>query len=353
MQRQRQTLPYIMWTIWALFVGGLVVGGIIFASEMSGKNSTPAVKKVTVNNSGINGLKTFEDFTNKSEKIGRQISGQLAQAATSIQSSIIDPIAEINAQLLKHAVLSIPRSVGAEVKAESFVVGDIESGEIMAQRRPEIKYPIASITKVITAVVALEEIPPESSILITGSAIDVSTNSAKLKKGERIMAKDLLYPLLMTSSNAAAEALAIHYDRRDFISKMNEKAVSIGAWDTKFTDPSGLSQNNISTAADLFLITKWIHDYEPSILGITAERLKQLNKHTWTNKTHFLNLSSFVGGKIGFTDEAMKTATTIFELKDSMGKDRLVAIIVLKSSNRDKDVLTLLNYVKNSYGLTE
>jgi D-alanyl-D-alanine carboxypeptidase len=85
---------------------------------------------------------------------------------------------------------------------------------------------------------------------------------------------------------------------------------------------------------------KWIIEHKPEIINITLLKSKEIKIHTWTNPTHLLNLSAYIGGKNGYTVEANRTSISLF----SLGRDKkqIIAVIVLGSSRRDSDVLDLL-----------
>ena len=179
-------------------------------------------------------------------------------------------------------------------------------------------------------------------IAITPIMTETYGNEARFRVGEKFTIEELLYPLLMVSSNDAAEALARSYwnGRNNFIKEMNTWVNSIGAYRTYFRDPSGLSSQNLSTAKDISIITKWILENDPEIFEITAMKTKIVRTHTWTNPTLFLNLSTYMGGKNGYTPEANRTGLSIFKL----GKNKKVfAVILLGSSRRNNDTLDLLD----------
>jgi D-alanyl-D-alanine carboxypeptidase len=203
--------------------------------------------------------------------------------------------------------------------------------------------PIASLTKLITAVVSKQLISDNAKVKITNDIISTFGNTAQFKIGETFQAEDLYYPLLMVSSNDAAEALARNYGRQKFIQAMNTFAQSIGAYRTTFKDPSGLSPDNRSTVNDLVTIFSWIQKNEPKLIEITQIKTKTVRVHTWTNSAHFLSWSNYLGGKNGYTDEAKQTSIAVFY----MGQDKVPYItVVLGSRSRDADILKLLGKVK-------
>ena len=228
--------------------------------------------------------------------------------------------------------------------SKMFVTGN----SIINQKDANRSLPIASLTKLITAVVSQNLI--ESNTVINIGPKVLSTyygNTANLSNGEQLTASELLYPLLMTSSNDAAEALALAYGKKAFVKAMNDWAYSVGAYHTYFADPTGLSPENISSAGDLFIILNWIYKNRPDILAITLTKVKTVGLHDWVNPAHFLNLSSYVGGKDGYIPEAGLTSAALFDITVS-GRRELVAVIVLDSSNRDSDVLGLLDRATQS-----
>ena len=215
----------------------------------------------------------------------------------------------------------------------------------------ERSVPIASLTKLVTAVVAEQLLNQNTEITITPHILSTYGNTAQFRLGEQFRVSELFYPLLLVSSNDAAEALAQAYTplggvdgRTRFIKAMNDWVYSIGAYHTYFADPSGLSPQNISSAEDLALIIRWIYNNDPDLIDITHLKVKSIRVHTWVNPTQFLNLSSYVGGKNGYLPEAALTGVSLFNVVVN-GKHQIYEVIVLGSVNRDMDALALLRKV--------
>jgi D-alanyl-D-alanine carboxypeptidase len=230
------------------------------------------------------------------------------------------------------------------VTAAEYLVKTIGAGNsIISQKDADRSLPIASLTKLVTAAVSQNLIDPNTVINIGPKVLSTYYgNTAKLTDGEELTAGDLLYPLLMTSSNDAAQALALAYGEPAFVKAMNDWAYSIGAYHTYFADPTGLTPENISSAGDLFIMLNWIYKNRPDILAITMTKVKTVGLHDWVNPAHFLNLSSYAGGKDGYIPQAGLTSAALFDITIN-GRRELVAVIVLDSSNRDSDVLGLLD----------
>lgn len=248
------------------------------------------------------------------------------------------------------------------ITASSYVVMDADTGEVVAEHDSYRARPIASLTKLVTASVAYEEMPPSQRVAVSRSMLVAGGNSANFHIGEKFLVSDLLYPLLMVSSNDAAEALAQSYGRRAFIMKMNDWANNAGAYHTYFADPSGLSPLNISTAHDVARILATVARDHADLLDVTLTKTKSTRLHTWVNPTHFLNMSTYLGGKNGYTDEAGRTGAGIFTAVSSasapaasrsagnIGTESISAhsrrfvIVVLGSRDRDRDMLELLHF---------
>lgn len=244
--------------------------------------------------------------------------------------------------VINSALYALPRSADKKITASGYLVKNITRGDIATEFNADTLFPIASITKLVTAVVARKLIKPDERIVMTKSFMATYGSTGQFVVGETLRAEDLLYPLLMVSSNDASEAFAQYYGRKEFIAEMNDFVQSIGAYKTYFADPSGLSPSNVSTANDLATILKWIYQNDRTVIDITAKKAKTVRAHTWVNPTHFLNWSNYIGGKNGYIPEANRTAASLF----TVGKYKNVyAVVLLGSQTRDVDELRLLDKI--------
>lgn len=235
-----------------------------------------------------------------------------------------------------------PTLSNKKVSAKSYIVRNISDNKTILEKDNDKVMPIASITKLVTAVVARRLLDQDQYIVITPEVMKAYGNEARFRIGEKMTMNELLYPLLLVSSNDAADALAMSYSKgkRKFVEEMNNWVNDIGAYKTHFSDPSGLSAYNVSTVSDMAKITDWILKNDPEIFNITAMKYKSLRTHTWTNPTHLLNITAYIGGKNGYTPEANRTGLSIFEIGK---KKKIFAVILLGSSMRDNDTLDLLD----------
>ncbi len=244
--------------------------------------------------------------------------------------------------LIEAAAQVLPAASQKGVTAQAYLIHNLTTGSVVMGHNTDQALPIASVSKLATAVVARKVLSADDRVTITRGIMSTYGNTALFKVGETLKASDLLYPLLMVSSNDAAEAFAQEYGRAAFMRAMNEWAQSIGAYRTYFADPSGLSPKNVSTVHDISLMIDWIRKNDPTILETSLLKTKTIRSHTWVNPTHFLSWSYYSGGKNGYTSEANHTSVALFTL----GKNRQVyAMVVLNSKNRDADMLKLLGKV--------
>lgn len=239
-----------------------------------------------------------------------------------------------------------------KTSAKAYLVADLETGQIIGYKNIDKTYPIASLSKLMTAMVAMETLNKDAVITVSQKAIDTYGIQGGLNLGEKIELSEMYYPLLLESSNDAAEAIAELSGRDFFIANMNGKSKSIGLLNTSFEDPSGLSENNVSSTEDLFKLVKYINNNYPDILEITKEKQRYYKNHNWFNSSKFRNYTNYLGGKNGYTDEAIHTLITIFDLPllkkesdDSVSSNRKIIIILLQSystENETKDIMLWL-----------
>ncbi len=259
-----------------------------------------------------------------------------------------------------------PSSVGSDyfikdpakklkLSAKSYLVADVETGEIILQKNIDQKWPIASTTKLLTALTSYDVVDQNQITTISKQAVNTYGFNGAFHAGERIKTADLVYPLLLESSNDSGEIIAEHVGRRFFMEAMNKKAKTIGMRSSSFEDPSGLSPNNISTAKDMFTLAKYIYENKPEIYSITKQETIPRSGHLWHNKGQFHRYAGYVGGKTGFTNPAKHTLISVFEIPLSEFATRKISIIILQSDSRPQDVQEIFNYLKSNvyYGQKE
>lgn len=239
-----------------------------------------------------------------------------------------------------------------ELKAREVMVGEIRGGETYYAADAKNQWPLASLTKLMAAVIAVDRLKPTSTISIQASDLkepDVRF-AASMVPGMQYTTEDLIRVLLVGSSNEAAEALARAVGREEFVKAMNDKAREWGLRETYFKDPAGVSAANQSSAADIFSLVFHIQKSYPDILKKTGAAKTVITeigakKKFTVQSTHQLSgRSDFLGGKTGTTPEAGENLLTII----SYG-GRPVVIIVLGDDDRYNDTVKLIDWFKNDF----
>ncbi|KPJ55110.1 hypothetical protein AMJ47_01125 [Parcubacteria bacterium DG_72] len=238
-----------------------------------------------------------------------------------------------------------------EISAESFLAADLDSGFVFAQKDSSILFPLASLTKLMTAVTIAENINLRRSVLIRQKMLDSGYGVTKgLDVEKRFRAVELFYPLLIESSNDAAFALTWLLGQERTIDLMNEKARSILMENTRFVGPSGFDPANISTAKDLFYLARYILNNRYPILEITkGNKVTSFGSVSFDieklwNKNIFIYDPTFIGGKTGYTKQSKHTALFLFKFEQ-----RNVAIILLGSDNLRQDTQKLYIWLQKNY----
>ncbi|MBI4094934.1 MAG: D-alanyl-D-alanine carboxypeptidase [Candidatus Liptonbacteria bacterium] len=245
-----------------------------------------------------------------------------------------------------------PRKAGLPpaLEASSYVVADLATEELYASRASGARWPIASITKLMTAVIAADRIQSEAPIALTASDFSPESSASGLLIGDEYRARDLLKLALVASRNEAALALARQYGREAFVSEMNARAKEWGMSDTSFQEPTGLSAANQSTARDLVTLARKIFEEYPALFSVTRNPTVVVTElHTNTlrsisNSNAFSGELRFLGGKTGYTDEATGNLLTVFSWR---GRPFVVA--ALGTLDRFGDTEKLFDWFTEHY----
>ncbi|MEK7627814.1 MAG: L,D-transpeptidase family protein [Patescibacteria group bacterium] len=251
--------------------------------------------------------------------------------------------------------VSLSRHSGSPdaITARSFIVADVDSGSVFLERNAGTPRTMASITKLMTALVANESIHYTKTLQITRDDRTGEGDYGTLSSNDTLTVGDAFYPLLMESNNAVAHALARHYGTNSFLTWMNDKARALGMVHTQFADPSGISAQNKATAEDIFRLARYLLEHQSFILGVTrlkaaiATDQKTGEKLSFRNLNHFSGDEHFIGGKTGYTTAAKETMVSIFEVPVGT-KTARVAIVVLGSEDREQDTKKLLSWFTKS-----
>ncbi|MCD5389907.1 MAG: serine hydrolase [Candidatus Pacebacteria bacterium] len=242
-------------------------------------------------------------------------------------------------------ILQHLENLGA-IRAQSFLVGDLDTGEIIFERKPHTQYPIASVTKYMTAFTAATVLNPNELSKITREKLKVEGNRGHFKIGDSLTIKTLLYPLLLVSSNDAGEIIAQQRNRAEFINVMNNLSQINKLHNTRFEDPTGLSKNNVSTARDLFKMMRIVRNSFPQIVDISELNMMQTKGYTWRNINKASHIPEFEGGKTGYTNAARQTSIGYYQIKLANDQTKNIGVVILQSNTRQQDTRNVLDYLK-------
>lgn len=232
---------------------------------------------------------------------------------------------------------------GPGLSASCAILMDAQSGRVLYEKNPDERRPIASITKLMTALVAVRSTPDLSREVAVKREYTLAIGSSMyLKAGEKLTLETLLYGLLLVSGNDAALAIADSCagDVETFVGWMNDWAAELGMENTQFKNPSGLPDDaHYSTAADMAKLARVV--LEDEVLSkIVATRSITLEGRTFTNHNKLLwRYEGCVGLKTGYTDAAGRTLVSAAEREGQ----RLI-VVTLKAPDDWRDHAALFDY---------
>jgi D-alanyl-D-alanine carboxypeptidase len=250
-----------------------------------------------------------------------------------------------------------------EIKAGIITKSD---GTIIYGKNIDERLSIASVTKLLTALVALENLELDAIVEITKNAVRTYGENGDLIVGEKLSVYDLLQIMLISSSNDAAVALGdeMAMSGKSMPDLMNKKAKDIGMKNFSFYDPAGLDAKNSATAADLAALSRVAVENEviKKIIGIEKIDIFDVEKkfihHIESTNKLFGRIDNLIGGKTGYTSEAGECLVVAVNLSSgkvrsaSSGQDYFVAAILgAKEGERFNDMEKLVDWAKLVYGL--
>lgn len=245
---------------------------------------------------------------------------------------------------------------------KSYIVTDYNSGNILAAKSESERIPIASLTKIMTAVVALDLAGKKDIFTATDRLTGMEPTVIGITPGEKLTLEELLHATLMTSANDAVEMIRDEIDRiygyGTFIKAMNTKAAIIGLKDTHFDNPQGFDGDNYSTGRDMAVLTHYALENYPDIAAIVKKDYvfipqtalhKQYDLYNWNGLLGVY--PNVLGVKIGNTDSAGKTSIVVSERN---GK-KVLAVVLNASTILERDLSggKLLDFGFQKLGINE
>lgn len=244
-----------------------------------------------------------------------------------------------------------------EISAPSAILADLDSGQVLFEKAADEARPIASLTKIMTALLAMERAQPQDLVTVSaraaGDGPTPGISELGLIEGEPITVGSLLYALLLQSANDAALALAEHVSGsvESFVAAMNARARRLGARHTRFSSPSGLDDAGVSTARDLVRITSAAYRL-PGFGSIVATQTRAISSpeglppRVVQNRNALLWLyPGAIGVKTGYTSRAGYCVVAAAE----RGGLRLIAVVLGAPRDAFSDAATLLDYGSSAF----
>jgi D-alanyl-D-alanine carboxypeptidase (penicillin-binding protein 5/6) len=314
------------------FIGLFVIVGVGNFALVSSKNNTQTLDNLGV----LHHIKILNMLDTQVKVSAETLTPAPIVRFNKIDDSAVDPV----------------------ITAKSALVLDFETGDILYNKNALDRHQLASITKVLSTMVVIDEYKWGSSKYLTMSQTAFDTYGGdSLKVGEKFTTEDILKASLMVSSNDATELLAESFGGVDnFIAKMNQKAQNLNMKDSQFSNPHGLDQkpiSNYSTASDIMKLTKNLYDKYPDLIEVLKQKEVIIKSQSGQNirignTNEMLGIDeAMIAGKTGLTDEAGETFASVVSIKN-----RAVGIVVLESGiggYRFQDTRNLIKWVEANY----
>lgn len=251
-----------------------------------------------------------------------------------------------------------------EVSARAYAVVSLSSDLTMYTKNPDEKLPIASITKIMTAIVALQEYDLNKPVVMPERCTKLAAARVGIKPNDVLTMEDMLFGLLVKSGADAACAISNSTDEAEFVSKMNQKAKELGLQHTNFINEIGFDSlneeninNQVSSVNDILKMSKYALKFSAfrKIVGTKTVTLKTLNVNSQNLPTSYsientndllFSIPGTVGIKTGFTEEARGCLSYLYE-----NRGQEILIVILGSEDRFKDTKALLDWANEQIKL--
>ncbi|ASR91443.1 D-alanyl-D-alanine endopeptidase [Alcaligenes faecalis] len=293
----------------------------------------------------------------------------LNDASTAISYNVPHLVFEKNLQPISYSENDSRRALNAlkhdaliqhaALRSEIAFVQDLESSTVLYQKNSDAVRPIASITKLMTALVVAESgLPMDEMLEIIDEDVDrVKHSSSRLRVGSKLNRADMMHLALMSSENRAAHALGRSYPGGlpAFVRAMNDKARALGMRNTRFVEPTGLSSDNVASPRDLVKlltatsqhdrIQQYTTNDQYSVQPVRGRQLVFNNTNRLVKNANW----DIQVSKTGFINEAGECLVMLTKIED-----REVAIVLLNSTGRYSrigDAVRIRNLVEKSNGL--
>ena len=258
-----------------------------------------------------------------------------------------------------------------DISAESFFIGDVNSGALWHEKEPDSTHPIASLTKIVTALLFLENVPHDEWYRVSKEAKNTTPKLSLIPEGMFVSAPDIMKLMMTESDNdiaqVAAEKIgrAINFERqsdldynsalRVAVSAMNARAYELGLTNTNFVNPIGLDDAlQYSSARDLFRLMRYVFENHMAVWHSSRRYRASVSYKNLDGKIFEISITNtnpliqdyprIIGSKTGLTDEAGQALAFLYRLKDG----RAIGVVLLKSKDRFGDGEKIIQWLDNS-----
>ena len=319
---------------------------VVFVFVLLGKNYTPLNEKSVRVDVFVNNLENKTASLVATNELPQEPKVQVKESAAAINKTEIIPIATTSTKLVPIKNLKS----GPSISASMFLIGDLEESVNIAQLSINNRWPIASLTKLMTAVVVLEQLPKNTSITIGPNISSIEGSSGFIVSPREFLVEDLIKAMMVSSNNHAAYAIQEYFGKEKFVKLMNDSASRLGMNDTYFDEATGLSVLNQSTADDLKILVKFIWQSQRQIFEyskmpeVTITDLKTNKVAVIKNINIFAGDADFLGGKTGFITDSGGNLISIFKRAD-----RKIITIILGAEDRFLETSKLVSWFDKDF----
>lgn len=250
-------------------------------------------------------------------------------------------------------LLIIPIKINAYSLGEAAVLMEEDTKRVLISKNMTKKKLIASTTKIMTAVIAIESRKMNKMVKVNDKVLESYGSAIYLSIGEKMKLEDMVYGLMMQSGNDAALMIADYLGGEEkFVDKMNKKAKQIGMKNTTFANPHGLDEKtqNYSTAYDMAILMRYANSLPEfkKIVGTKKHTVKTEEKtYVWSNKNKLLYSYKYTtGGKTGYTEKAHRTLVT-----SASKNDMNLIVVTLNDGNDFQNHKELYEYGFKNYSM--
>lgn len=243
-------------------------------------------------------------------------------------------------------------SLSDQISASSYVVADLKTGVLLAGKNIDETLPIYSLTKLMTATVADETFRDDREIIVDPGINRKEVVDSFVKPGDKMTVTDILYPIVFNHDDLATYSMATNIGSNYYAQLMNQKAAAIGMAGTKFYDPAGLDDKSVSSARDLFILSRYIYFKHPYISKLTLKKSYSISNdgehgdYNWTNENVAPKEAKLFNQiiKDGSTSSITIMPVTI------LGENRLISIVILNSKTQNTDeIISIVDRIKSIY----